>query len=152
GDARLLREFLVERQPGAELTRVRTLAEALELLARETPDIALLDLGLPDAMGLDAVQRVRAASPDLAIVVLTGLDDGDVAVRAVRSGAQDYLIKGEIDGNMLGRAMRYALERQKMQVALSSLALIDDLTGLYNRRGFMALASHQLKLARRTGR
>jgi two-component system, cell cycle response regulator len=153
GDARLLREFLSERhQGGPELARVKSLAEALEFLGRETADVALLDLALPDTSGLDTVRRVRAAAPDLALIVLTGLDDSDVAVRAVRAGAQDYLIKGEIDANVLGRAIRYALERQKMQVALSSLALIDDLTGLYNRRGFLALAEHQLKLARRTTR
>lgn len=153
GDARLLREFLSERhQGGADLTRVKSLAEAIEFLSRETADVALLDLALPDTAGLDTVRRVRAAAPDLALIVLTGLNDSDVAVRAVRAGAQDYLIKGEIDANVLGRAIRYALERQKMQVALSSLALIDDLTGLYNRRGFMALAEHQLKLARRTTR
>ena len=153
GDARLMREFLLERRPvGLDLVRVKSLAETMDYLARETADIALLDLALPDADGLETVTRVRAAAPDLAIVVLTGLDDSDVAVRAVRAGAQDYLIKNDIDANAIGRAMRYALERQKMQVNLNNLALIDDLTGLYNRRGFMTLADHQLRLAKRTGR
>ncbi|HEY3418778.1 MAG TPA: GGDEF domain-containing protein, partial [Armatimonadota bacterium] len=75
--------------------------------------------------------------------------DEYLAVSALQSGAQDYLVKGQTDGALLLRAMRYAFERQRMQSTLRSLSLTDELTGLYNRRGFLTLAEHQLKVAYR---
>lgn len=153
GDARLLRELLTAQySDGVSLTHVVSLAAAVECLSRRTLDVALVDLGLPDARGVETVRQVHATAPDLAIIVLTGLDDREVAMRALREGAQDYLAKGRLDGPLVERAIRYAIERQKMMTALHSLALIDDLTGLYNRRGFMALAEHHVMLAHRSGR
>lgn len=153
GDARLLRELVAEaRYANFSLTHVGRLADALEAIGRARPDVVLLDLGLPDAQGLESVRQLHLNWPDLAQVVLTGLDDSDLAMRALQEGAQDYLTKGRIDGPLLVRAIRYAIERQKMRAALVSLALMDELTSLYNRRGFMALAEYQLKQARRNGR
>jgi len=83
-------------------------------------------------------------------VVLTGRDDEAVGLQALQQGAQDYLIKSELDGRLLSRALRYAIERNRMQAALQSESLVDELTGLYNRRGFLALAGNQLKTAART--
>jgi len=150
GDARLLRECLAETaELPFELFHRATLAEALESLAKESPDVILLDLGLPDARGLDSVRRARRAAPEVPLLVLTGMSDGDLAVRALQEGAQDYLVKGQIDGALIWRALRYAAERQRVQLELLSLSLTDELTGLNNRRGFMTLAGHHLKVAYR---
>ena len=81
-------------------------------------DLVLLDLGLPDAQGVGAVRRVRAAAPRVPLVVLTGMDDLSLATQALQEGAQDYLIKGQIDTRGLLRALRYAVERKTMEVAL----------------------------------
>jgi|SRR5882724_2523115 len=153
GDVRLMREALSgipELQ--LEFDYCQTLVQALDRLAKSRPDIILLDLGLPDSQGLETVRRTHAAAPDVALVVLTVLDDGDLAVKALQEGAQDYLIKTQVDGSSLWHAMRYAMERQRVQLGLLNLALGDDLTGLNNRRGFLVLAEHHLKVAYRTGR
>jgi diguanylate cyclase (GGDEF)-like protein len=98
------------------------------------------------------VKRIRSAAPDVPLVVLTALNDESLAVEAVQTGAQDYLVKGQINSNSLWRALRYAMERQRVQLEMLNQALIDDLTGLNNRRGFLSLAQYQFKLACRTGR
>lgn len=100
-----------------QLSVVESLATAVTTLGVDAPDLVLLDLGLPDASGLDALHGVRAANPDVPVVVLTGRDDHDVAVAALRAGAQDYLIKGEVDPDRLLRSIRYALERHRLQTA-----------------------------------
>ena len=98
GDARLLREMFNEEDTlNTELTHVQYMSEAERHLAQHTVDIILLDLGLPDAQGLEAVRRARAAAPRVPLVVLTGLDDESLAAQALQEGAQDYLIKGQID-------------------------------------------------------
>jgi len=79
-------------------------------------DVVLLDLTLPDSEGVESFRRVAAQAPDLPIVVLTGVDDEEVAVSALHSGAQDYLIKGQIDGNLLARSLRYAIERKSAEL------------------------------------
>src|SRR5579862_3678463 len=119
GDARLLREMLNEA--GAYKTEVRqaeSMSEAEKELGERAFDIALLDLGLPDAQGLEAVRRAHAVAPRVPLVVLTGLDDESLATRALQEGAQDYLIKGQIETRGLLRALRYAIERKNMEEAL----------------------------------
>ena len=119
GDARLLREMLNEA--GAhktEMTQAESMAEAERHLAQALFDIVLLDLGLPDAQGLEAVRRARAIAPRVPLVVLTGLDDESLATRALQAGAQDYLIKGQIETRGLLRALRYAIERKGLEEAL----------------------------------
>jgi diguanylate cyclase (GGDEF)-like protein/PAS domain S-box-containing protein len=119
GDARLLREMLNEA--GAYKTEVRqaeSMSEAEKELGERAFDIALLDLGLPDAQGLDTVRRAHAVAPRVPLVVLTGLDDESLATRALQEGAQDYLIKGQIETRGLLRALRYAIERKTMEEAL----------------------------------
>ncbi len=151
GDARLFQELAGAAEFPFEIVHRETLAGALEVLADSKPEIVLLDLGLPDAKGLEAVRRIRSAAPDPPLLVLTGLDDETLAVESLKEGAQDYLVKGNIGSNSLRRALRYAVERQRVQLEVANLSLIDDLTGLYNRKGFFALAKHREKLARRTG-
>ncbi len=114
GDARLLREA-VKDAAGISISLVheQTLECALKRLDGEAFDVIMLDLSLPDAEGLETLERTHAHAPNLPIVVLTGLDDEALAVRAVREGAQDYLVKGQVTGQVLVRAMRYATERKR---------------------------------------
>jgi len=83
--------------------------------------------------------------------VLTVSNDEDLAIRSLHEGAQDYLPKAQINGALIWRALRYAMERQRVQLELLNLSLIDELTGLNNRRGFLALGEHHVKLASRSG-
>jgi signal transduction histidine kinase len=116
GDARLLRETLREAASLAfELTHVSRLAEASEVLALGEIDVVLLDLSLPDAFGLDTVARTLEAAPKVPIIVLTGTDDEQLAMQAVRAGAQDYLVKGQVESALLTRAMRYAIQRKQQE-------------------------------------
>ena len=119
GDARLLREMF--RDGGAyntKLTHVATMSDAEAQLAVPVVDVILLDLGLPDVQGLGAVRRAHAAAPKIPLVVLTGLDDDSIALQALQEGAQDYLVKGQLDTRGLLRALRYAIERKTMEEAL----------------------------------
>jgi diguanylate cyclase (GGDEF)-like protein/PAS domain S-box-containing protein len=119
GDARLLREmFSGKGAHNTELTHVECMSEAEKHLANRVVDIILLDLGLPDAQGLEAVRRAHAAAPGVPLVVLTGLDDDSLAGKALQEGAQDYLIKGQIETRGLLRALRYAVERKIIEEAL----------------------------------
>lgn len=136
----------------SEIIHCETLAEALACLERNRPDVALIDLGLPDAQGLESVRRLRSFAPWLPIVVLTVMSDQNLGMQALREGAQDYLIKTHIDWRSIWRALCYAIERQRVQMEVFNLSFNDDLTGLYNRRGFQMLAQQQIKLARRTGK
>ena len=119
GDARLLREMINEQ--GAHRTRLvhcESIGEAETYLAANAVDIILLDLGLADVQGLAAVHRAHSAAPAVPLVVLTGMDDEILAATALKQGAQDYLIKGQIESRGLLRALRYAVERKHMETAL----------------------------------
>jgi len=137
---------------GIELEKSGQLTSALERLSQGGIDLILLDLTLPDSQGIVTFERTYAFAPDVPIVVMTELDDEEAGLSTVKGGAQDYLIKGEVGSDVLRRSIRYAVERHRLSSALRSLSLIDDLTGLYNRRGFTDLGEQHLKLARRTGR
>jgi signal transduction histidine kinase len=116
GDVRLLREmFSKERPDSFELTHFLRMSEAEIHLAKGGMDIVLLDMGLPDGHGLDTVRRAHAAAPGVPMIVLTGLDDEALAAEAMKEGAQDYLIKGQIENRALPRALRHAIERHRMQ-------------------------------------
>ena len=153
--AQLFREALgevgvaVAGAPPFELDHVATLAAALERLAAGNIDLVLLDLTLPDGQGLDPLIELRARYPDAPVVVFTTSSDDLLPAQALQSGAQDYLAKGRITSEMLARTIRHALEVNRLQSALRSLSLLDGLTGLYNRRGFVTLAEPHLKLAQR---
>jgi diguanylate cyclase (GGDEF)-like protein len=152
GDARLVVEMLREaRASEFQLTRVDTVRAAIDHLSSGTnpTDAILLDLSLPDEQGLSTVRRVIAAADRAVVVVMTGAGDDELGRLAMQEGAQDYLVKGQVDGRMLRRSLRYAIERQGVRLQLQSQSLNDDLTGLHNRRGFLVLAEQQLKVARR---
>jgi PAS domain S-box-containing protein len=119
GDARLLQELLTEvTSVQFELTRVECLSKALKYLGEESFDVVLLDLSLPDSQGLETFTKLHHQVPQVPIVILTGLDDETLAVTAVQSGAQDYLFKGQVNGDLLVRSMRYAVERNQVEEAL----------------------------------
>src|SRR5919106_1487535 len=115
-DALLIREAMCETT--VEIERAERLSAAVEQLAKGGFDVVLLDLSLPDANGLDNIGRVRSRAPGIPIVVLTGLNDEETAVKALEQGAQDYLIKGHVDGHLLTRALRYAIQRHKAEESL----------------------------------
>jgi DNA-binding response OmpR family regulator len=113
-DARLVRTALQDTEAGnIHLAHCTSLAEAQRLLESEGSDLVLLDLGLPDSTGLTAISEIDRVSPQTPIIVLTGTDDGDSALDALRLGAQDHVVKGHFTGDGLLRAARYALERQR---------------------------------------
>ena len=134
GDARLI-ELMLAEDPSSpfRLSCVDRLSRGLEFLASEKPELVLLDLSLPDSHGLDTFEKVYAHSPTVPIIVLTGNDDHIIALSAVKTGAQDYLIKGKLDRELLVRAMQYSIERKRYQEQLEHQANYDALTGLPNR-------------------
>jgi diguanylate cyclase (GGDEF)-like protein len=133
-----------------ELIHVLRVQDALQQLDYSIFDTILLDLNLPDSAGYETFANVHTHAPEIPIVVMSSDDDTALAVRTVREGAQDYLVKGEESLKVLTRAIQYAIERHKGQSRLHNLSLVDELTGIYNRRGFMTIASQQVKLAQRT--
>ena len=128
-DARLLKEMLWEVPAFRfHVAWAGRLCAALERLGEGGIDVVLLDLSLPDSQGLSTLGKVQGQAPQLPILVLTGLDDEALAVRAVREGAQDYLIKGQVDANLLSRAVRYAIERKRGEVDLRQSKRLLELT------------------------
>jgi phosphoserine phosphatase RsbU/P len=143
-DARWFQEELQDSgPPWCELSHVGTLAAAIQRVGVGGIDAVLLDLSLPDAHGTDTVSRMRAAAPGLPIVVLTGLDDEQTALRAVKEGAQDYLIKVQVNGALLARAVRYAIERRRADEAQRREAVAAQTAQL--REQFVAVLGHDLR-------
>ncbi|MEE4380168.1 MAG: response regulator [Candidatus Competibacteraceae bacterium] len=126
GDARHLHLEIADTRvakaalfPRFELTHVRTLAATIEHLQHQACDVVLLDLSLPDSSGFATFQAVQALAIDAAVIILTGSPNDHLSIETIRHGAQDYLIKGEVTGPLLARAVCYAAERRKLQVALA---------------------------------
>lgn len=149
----LIRELIEKiKNVHYELTHVQNLNETLLELNNNNYDIILLDLSLPDEQGVDTVARVCEQAPDIPVVVMSGTDDETMAIKALQKGAQEYLVKGKVQSHALSRILRYAIMRHKGRVELQSLSLVDDLTGLYNKRGFILFAQQQLSLSVRAKR
>ncbi len=144
----------VQQVDGAEIqvTRVPKLTQAVNALVGDPFDVVLLDLTLPDAGHLEPVWVMRREAPRLPIVVMTGHDDDEIGFEAVQAGAQDYIVKSQVAGSGLVRVIRYAIERQRALNEAMALSFLDTLTGLHNRRGFVVLAEHHLRIATRSQR
>ena len=124
GDARLVQETLAQAGDGGfELTHVDRLSAALDRLEEGGIDLVLLDLVLPDSWGAATCLMTDANAPEVPIVVLTGFDDETLAIQSLREGAQDYLVKGQLDGQLLVRSMRYAVERKRVEVERERLVV-----------------------------
>jgi len=153
GDAELVRAYLEDDADHAfVLEHVPLLEHGIKSLEDDGADVALLDLNLPDSTGLTTFTTLRYQFPDIPIIVLSGLDDKEVSTMAVREGAQDFIVKGSFDGKILFRAILHAIERHHLYRELAGAALSDELTGLFNRRGFLALAGQMFKSAQRLAR
>lgn len=151
-DACGLRRLLdKEKANQFHIAHVADLGLAAERLSTEPADVVLLELGSRQAEGRAYVQAARAAAPDTPMVILAEAEDEALAVEALRQGVQDFLTKEKLDRPGLVRALRYSIERHRLQRNLQNLSLMDDLTGLYNRRGFMALAEQHLRMIQRKG-
>jgi PAS domain S-box-containing protein len=113
-DARLLQVLLAEKSSfPSRWTHVQRLSQAIEHLAQDQAEIVLLDLSLPDAQGLDTLTALQPHASHLPIIVITGMNDEEMALNAMHAGAQDYLVKGQIDGELLARTLRYSIERRQ---------------------------------------
>ena len=151
-DACRLRGLLdTEDSAQFHIAHVADLELAAERLSTDPADVLLLDLGTKQPQGRAYVQAARAAAPDTPMVILADTEDELLAVEALRQGAQDFLAKEGVDRPALVRALRYSIERHRLQKNLQNLSLIDDLTGLHNRRGFLALAEQHLRMIQRKG-
>ena len=129
--ARNVAGFLAKSGRQFSLTHAPSLTEGLESLSRQPAGVILLDLTLPDSCGLETFARVHACAGDTPIVVLTGHDDEETALEAVRQGAQDFIVKGEINDRLIVRALRYAIERARLLHALrEAMANLKTLRGL----------------------
>ncbi|MHA2245011.1 MAG: ATP-binding protein [Candidatus Hodarchaeales archaeon] len=139
-DILLIQEILTHTQSNTmkfELKSTYNLLTGLMILRNENFHAILLDLSLPDAAKLEAFDKINSLFPHIPIIVLTGLDDENLAIKAVRSGAQDYLVKGTVDGTLLTHSIRYAIERKKATNVLKELE--------HRRTNFIDMVSHELR-------
>tara|TARA_R110002072_G_scaffold32211_3_gene98583 strand:- start:5196 stop:6926 length:1731 start_codon:yes stop_codon:yes gene_type:complete len=150
GDVRLVEIML--KQAGSscfQLTCCKTMSEAVHEISNNGFDVALLDMSLPDGDGIENITLLKSRSPSLPIVVMTGRKDEEFAINAVKAGAQDYLVKGQIDELQLSRALHYSIERKGLQEQITHLANHDQLTGLANRALFRMRLEHAISCAER---
>lgn len=145
-------EIILERAGlGGGLRVAESVALAVEAVSAEVPDVILLDLGLPDAADFEGVHLLARQAPATPIVVLTGQGHDDLAIEALESGAQDYVVKDQLTPEVLGRAIRYSIERKRSERELTLAARFDALTGLVNRSSFLGQVDHALARAARNG-
>ena len=136
-----LTEQMLKKSPTNKYTTVHKtrLADSLAALRSDDFDVILLDLNLPDSRELATLQAIVEVAPHVPIIVLTATNSDETGLRAVQLGAQDFLLKGDFNYLTLDRAILYASERHRLQRTIRQLAVLDELTGLYNRRGFNTL-------------
>ncbi len=151
-DAQLVRRLL-RRVTGSyyRITHVRTLNDAILSAEELTPDVILADLNLPDSRGTQTVTSLQTSYPDIPLVIVSAWEDEAISLRSVKAGAQDYLVKGHIDGANLHRVIRYAVERKRTELELVRLAHYDQLTSLPNRTLLRERVEHALGRAMRAG-
>lgn len=165
-DAELLTEMLAdEKSVRAQVDTAERLSDAVRKLDTNAYDIILSDLNLPDSRGLATFDEVHRHAGELPILILSGLDDETAALDAVRAGAQDYLVKGRVNGALLAKTILYSIERNRSRIELKRvndalqaanqrlerMASNDALTDLLNRRGLQEALSHEVAVAHRAG-
>lgn len=150
GDARLIEEYLKQADESYAVEVVESMQEAVERVKEHGYDVVLSDLGLPDSDGLATVYKMLEAAPNMPLVVLTGNNDQQLAMMAVREGAQEYLVKDLINAQVLERVLRYSIERHNQLSEARRLALHDTLTGLPNRAQLVQVLRHDMQVAQRT--
>ena len=151
-DAQLIRRLLRRVSVSYyRITHVRTLNDAVLSAEELTPDVILADLNLPDSRGTHTVASLQTAYPEIPLVIVSAWEDEAISLRSVAAGAQDYLVKGHIDGANLHRVIRYAIERKRTELELVRLAQFDQLTGLPNRSLLRERVNHALARAMRSG-
>jgi signal transduction histidine kinase len=144
GDAYLIREMLQSAGTSFEMEWVEKLTAGLERLDQDGVEVVLLDLSLPESQGLESFRRVHAHAPEIPVVVLSGINNEELANRAVQLGAQDYLTKGQVDGPLLGRSLRYAIERSRIEEELRQR--VEQLAEMDRRKDeFLATLAHELR-------
>ncbi|MBF0506566.1 MAG: diguanylate cyclase, partial [Nitrospirae bacterium] len=155
-DALLIAEMLSRSDPDISTECVERLADGIERISRGGIDVIILDINLPDSGGLETLDYVLDMTNNIPIIVIAGSCDDAFGMEAVRRGAQDYLVKGEIESRTLMRAISYAIERKKLEAALKSAnelcsvrAKTDPLTGIYNRLQFNELLAAEIQRSRR---
>jgi two-component system cell cycle response regulator len=151
-DASLTESMLADGGGGAFLFLwTASLSEGLGRLAEGGVDLVLLELDLPDSKGPGTFDCVYGRFPGVPIVLLADESDEEQALELLKRGAQEYLVKKQIDGRLMVRCLRHAIERHRLLTEIQALSLVDDLTGLHNRRGFVALAHQQQRVSDRRG-
>ncbi len=159
-DQQLIRDALAETEEcgprfhwfSCEVIAVDYLADAIHCLDRGRFDAVLLDLALPDSpLVLNTFEQIQLVARGTPVICLIDAEDESFGHRLLREGAQDVLVKGDIECGSLARSLRHAIERQRRSRALRSISFFDDLTGFYSRYGFISMASHDLSAARATG-
>ena len=151
-DAQLMRRLLRRVTSSYyRVTHVRTLNDAVLSAEDFVPDVILADLNLPDSRGTQTVASLQTSYPDIPLVIVSAWEDEAVSLRSVKAGAQDYLVKGHIDGANLHRVIRYAIERKRTELELVRLAHFDQLTSLPNRTLLRERVDHALARAMRAG-
>jgi diguanylate cyclase (GGDEF)-like protein len=133
------------------MTVTPSLDEALSLLQGDPFDALLVSVAVPAQEAMLHLAHVRDRHPTLPIVVVLDRDDERLAVEAASRGVQDCIVRNELVGNLLARSLQYAVERQQLQAQLERRSVVDELTGLYNRRGFFAMGEQEWRRARRRG-
>jgi PleD family two-component response regulator len=159
-DALFFQDVLAEIESGRywdkwvhiETLHAATGGEAVAILGNETLDVILLDLDLADSQGIETFRAAQAQAPEIPVILLVGPEGGELAARLVRDGAQDFLIKKQVDCAPLAHAIRNAVERHRLLMAARAAATTDPLTGLPSRNAFLACADRDRKLAERLGR
>jgi PleD family two-component response regulator len=158
-DVVFLRDVLTEIGEGrywdnwvnVEILEANSWSRASAILASELVDVVLLDLDIADSQGMETFRRAQRAAPHIPMVLLVGAAEESLGLRLVRDGAQDFLVKKQVDCAPLAHAMRNAIERHRLLTASRASSTHDTLTGLLNRAGFLASADRDRKLAEKLG-
>ncbi len=128
----------------------KSLKEGLQTLTDKSFDLIIMDLYLPDSQGIDTFLEVQKRAVSIPILIVGGASHEDIVRETIKLGAQDYLPKADLTPALLSRIIHHAIERHRLHESLKALSFTDELTGLYNRRGFLTLLEQQLSLSRRT--